>query len=251
MTRHTATILLVASTSLVAARGTLVAQACDTTRARTQVRVTMDLGDSVPVTFLARTFRLDVDRTVPSPVVSVNVTADASHSARPAHAEPGDTLSSAELHLVKPVDAYTGRLVKLGESGSAARDAILEVLDSTGRATLTLRMSGAVVAGEHLDYADGVTELQPQRIEQADVITQLAADLESAEREAAMTEQLGKTHAATPADLARVRERVTVLRERLALAQQRGCLLQRDMANRAAVEEQVTLRFVRLDVQAP
>jgi hypothetical protein len=187
------------------------------------VRVTMDLDSGVVAHFDARDFELRVG--------------------------PGtENVPGAELRLVKQAGAHTGDLVRLGATGARAPSATVEVLDSLGIPSTTLRLGGVVVASDRVSLSAARASLEQQRLSQQEALSALNADWQEAQRQLATVEALGKSRIGTRQDLERARDRASDLQHRIELVRKRQALAESQLAAQGPLEETVVLRFDRLEI---
>lgn len=189
--------------------------------------VTVDLGNGSQAEFDARSFDLTV-----------------AHSAG-----SSDTNGALpEIHLVKRAGPFTGTLVQATASGQHFATVIVAVPDSVGGPAVTLTLSDAVLSTDRLVLTNARESLEQERISDQEAFTQLTADYQEAQRQLAVAEQLGRSRVTTPQDLLRARERAAELQQRLDLARQRQAMLQRQLAAQGALDEELTLRFARIEI---
>lgn len=156
--------------------------------------------------------------------------------------------STAEIKLVKQAGPFTGDLVRLSASGAHALAATIEVLDSLGTATLTIRLTDITVMSDHIALSSAREALTQQSISQQETLTQLTADYQQAQRDLATAEELGKSRVTTRQDLARARSRTAELQQRVALATQRQAMLARQLRRQSELDESLVLHFARMEL---
>jgi hypothetical protein len=189
------------------------------------VRVVLELDSGTVANFDARDFDLRV--------------ADES-------AEHGTT----ELRLVKQVGAHTGDLVRLGASGERVPSATIEILDSLGVPSATVRLRGVSVASDRIALSAARATLEQQRLSQQESLSALTTEYQEAERQRATVEALGKSHIGTRQDLERARDRASDLARRIELLRRRQGLVERQLAAQGPLEETVVLRFDGLEIDS-
>lgn len=200
---------------------------------RPNARVTFDLGNGATAVFAARTFTLGVEGSAPT------------HDSL---APTPTVLRNTEVRLVKNAGPFTGEFVRRSAAGEISQQVLIEVLDSAGTSTLTVRLTNAAISADRVTLSNARAGLDQQRIAQQEALSQLTADYQDAQRELTTTEQLGKTRVSTPLEVARARDRAAELGRRLELAKQRQALLLRDLDAQGFVDEELTLHFSQIDI---
>ena len=189
------------------------------------VRVALELDSGTVASFDARDFELRV----------ANERAD--HGA-------------TELRLVKQVGAHTGDLVRLGASGGRVPSATIEILDSAGAPSATVRLRAVTVASDRIALSGARATLEQQRLSQQEALSSLTTEYQEAERQRATVEALGKSHIGTRQDLERARDRASDLARRIELLRRRQALVERQLAAQGPLEETVVLRFDALEIDS-
>jgi hypothetical protein len=151
--------------------------------------------------------------------------------------------------LTKQAGAYTGELVRLGARGPRIPSVEIEVLDSLGATSTTVRLRDVAVISDRVTLASSRTALEQQRIAQQEALSALTADQQEAQRQLATTEELGKSRVGTRLDLARARDRVADLQRRIGLLERRQALVTAQLANQGPLEERIVLRFGWLEIE--
>jgi len=187
------------------------------------VRVTLQLDSGSTARFDARGFEL---RVAPS--------------------TPGSP--SAEIQLVKQAGAHTGDLVRLSGTGARAPAAEIEILDSLGTATTTVRLRDVAVVSDQVVLSTSRVALEQQRLAQQEALSTLTAEHQEAQRQLATVEELGKSRVGTRLELARARDRSKDLQNRITLLERRVALVTGQLANQGMLEETVVLHFGRLEL---
>lgn len=159
--------------------------------------------------------------------------------------------SSAEIQIVKQAGPFTGDLVRLSASGQRAPTGTIEVLDSAGTPTMTIRLSDVSVVSDHLTSSTARAALEQQRISLQESLAQLNADYQQAQRDLATAEELGKSKVMTKQDVLRAREHAAELQQRINLARERQTILAAQMAGQGSLEENLVLHFGRIEIQTP
>ncbi|HVX41195.1 MAG TPA: hypothetical protein VHB25_16630 [Gemmatimonadaceae bacterium] len=216
---------------LALAGGIVVPAAAQATKLVPPARVTLQLDSTTVAQFDVRTFDLGVAQNPPSHDQAVQ--------------------STAEIQLVKQAGPYTGDLVRLSASGERAPSGTIEVLDSLGAPSMTIRLTDVSVVSDHLTSSNARAALEQQRISLQESLAQLTADYTQAERDLATAEELGKSKVMTKQDVLRAREHAAELQQRINLARERQNILAAQMAGQGALEENVVLHFGRIEIQAP
>jgi hypothetical protein len=191
------------------------------------VRVTLQLDSSSTAQFIARGFELRVARS------------DAPPSA-----------PTTEIQLMKRAGPHTGALVSLGATGTHAPAGAIEVLDSLGQPTLTLRVSDVEIVSDHLTLSGSRATLEQQRLAQQEALSALTTDYQEAQRQLAAEEELSKVRGNARMDLARARDRASDLARRIELLKQRQQLLASQEAGQSPLEETIVLRFGKLQIES-
>jgi hypothetical protein len=189
------------------------------------VRVALELDSGVVASFEARDFDLRV-------------------------AQAGAEHGATELRLVKQVGAHTGDLVRLGASGERAPSATIEILDSLGAPSATVRLRAVTVASDRIALSAARATLEQQRLSQQEALSALTTEYQEAERQRATVEALGKSHIGTRQDLERARDRASDLARRIELLRRRQALVERQLAAQGPLEETVVLRFDALEIDS-
>jgi hypothetical protein len=189
------------------------------------VRVALELDSGAVANFDARDFELRV-----------------AHES----ADRGPT----ELRLVKQVGAHTGDLVRLGASGERVPSATIEILDSLGAPSATVRVRAVTVASDRIALSAARATLEQQRLSQQEALSALTTEYQEAERQRATVEALGKSHIGTRQDLERARDRASDLARRIELLRRRQALVERQLAAQGPLEETVVLRFDALEIDS-
>ena len=211
--------------------GIVAPAAAQATKLVPPARVTLQLDSATVAQFDVRTFDLGVAQNPPS------------------HDQTAP--STAEIQLVKQAGPYTGELVRLSASGERAPSGTIEVLDSLGAPSMTIRLTDVSVVSDHLTSSDARAALEQQRISLQESLAQLNADYQQAQRDLATAEELGKSKVMTKQDVLRAREHATELQQRINLARERQSILAAQMAGQGALEENVVLHFGRMEIQTP
>lgn len=206
------------------------AAAAQTTKSAAPARVTLQIDSATVARFDVRSFDLGVTETA------------APHDGAP---------STAEIQVVKQAGPFTGALVRLSASGARAPFGAIEVLDSLGAATMTIRLYDVSVVSDHLVSSNARATLEQQRISLQESLAQLTADSQQAQRDLATAEELGKTKVMTKQDVMRAREHAAELQQRINLARERQSILASQMAGQSSLEENLELRFARIEIQTP
>jgi hypothetical protein len=155
-----------------------------------------------------------------------------------------------ELRLVKQVGAHTGDLVRLGASGDRVPSATIEILDSLGVPSTTVRLRAVTVASDRIALSAARATLEQQRLSQQEALSALTTEYQEAERQRATVEALGKSHIGTRQDLERARDRASDLARRIELLRRRQTLVERQLAAQGPLEETVVLRFDGLEIDS-
>jgi len=217
---------LATTLALAAAPGSIShAQEATKPLVSTVVRVAMQLDSITTARFDARGFELRV-----SP--------------------PGAGRPGAEVQLVKRAGAHTGDLVRLSASGTRAPEARIEILDSLGAVTTTLKLRDVAVVSDQVSLASSRVALEQQHIAQQEALSALTADQQEAQRQLATVEELRKSHVGTPLELARARDRSADLQRRIALLARRQALVSAQLESQGTLEETVVLHFDRLEIES-
>ena len=156
---------------------------------------------------------------------------------------------NAEMQLVKQAGAQTGILLALAGRRMHAPSAIVEVLDSSGTAAMTFRLTDVSVVSQHLTLAGNRASLEQQSISQQEALSALNADYQEAARQLATNEELNKNHVGTRLELARARDKVSDLQRRVDLLKQRQAQVSRQLAG-SGLEETLVLHFGQLEVES-
>ena len=197
----------------------------------THARVTIDLGNGAKAVFAVRVFDLGAH----PGEVSVDSLKHAS-------------VSPVAVHFVKNADSSTSELVRRSASGDVLPEALVEVLDSSGVASMTVRLADVRISSDRLTLSNARATLAEQRIAEQEAISQTTADYQDAQRELATAEQLGKTRVTTPLELARARDRAAQLGRRLDFAKQRQAMVQREFDAQGFIDEELTLQVGRFEI---
>ncbi len=163
----------------------------------------------------------------------------------------GSATSSAEIRIVKQAGPYSGDLVGMSASGAHAISALIQVMDSTGAATLTIRLGDVTVASDHIALSGSHDALEQQRISLQESMTQLGTEAQQAQRDLTTADELGKSRGATRQEVARAKDRVADVQQRLALGRQRQDLLTRQLRSQGTLDESVIFRFARIEIDSP
>ena len=156
---------------------------------------------------------------------------------------------NAEMQLVKQAGANTGTLLALAGRRLHAPSAVVEVLDSSGTAAMTFRLSDVSVVSQRLTLAGNRVSLEQQSISQQEALSALNADYQEAARQLATSEELNKSRVGTRLELARARDRVSDLQRRVDLLKQRQAQVSRQLAG-SGLEETIVLHFAQLEVES-
>lgn len=224
-------LFVFAITFLLPLRATAQSSCAAAAGSRPNARVTFDLGNGTTAVFPVRSFTLGVEGPP---------TAHDSLASAPS--------GSTSVQLVKNAGQYTSEFVRRSAAGEVSPQVLVEVLDSAGTPTLTLRLTNAIISADRVTLSNARAGLDQQRIAQQEALSQLTADYQDAQRELSTTEQLGKTRVSTPLELARARDRAAELGRRLELAKQRQSLLLRQLDEQGFVDEELTLHFSQIDI---
>ena len=189
------------------------------------VRVTLQVDSSATAQFIARGFELRVGRSEGSPSVS-----------------------ATEIQLVKHAGPHTGVLVSSSATGARLPAGAIDVLDSLGQPTLTLRLSDVEIVSDRLSLSGSRETLEQQRLAQQEALSTLTADYQEAQRQLAAEEELSKVRGNARMDLARARDRASDLERRIDLLKQRQRLLASQEAGQGALDETIVLRFGGLEI---
>ena len=164
---------------------------------------------------------------------------------------PAPAVSISRLRFVKDPDAVTAELARRGMSGERIDTVMVEVIDGNGSTIMRLRVARALVASDRLSLDPSGGSLEQQHLSLMETIAQLSADLQEARRQLALNEALDKKRATSSLEVARAKERVSLMETRLAVQQRRLEILRRQIASRSPVDEEVTLSFSKFEIEAP
>lgn len=204
------------------------------------LRVSLRLDTARVARFNVRAFDLGVAQ---------SAAAARSASAGDAHDAPKP--SSAQIQLVKQAGAFTGELIRLSASGQHIDSGTIEVVDSVGAPTLTIRLTDIAIISDHLASSTARESLEQQRISLDEALAQLTSDYDGAARDLATAEELGKSRVTTKVELTRARAHVAELKQRIDFSKQRRALLARQLAAQGALEETLVLRFGAIAIDSP
>jgi len=158
---------------------------------------------------------------------------------------------ASELRLAKAVGPYSGELARRSGSGERLPAATIDLVDAAGAPTMQLHLLDVVVSSYRLALAAPSGALEQQELAQQEALAGLAAQVQDARRQLAAAEELDKRKLVAQQELSRVRERAAELQQRYELAERRQALLARLREAQEPLTEEVTLRFRRLEVNAP
>ena len=156
---------------------------------------------------------------------------------------------NAEMQLVKQVGVHTGAILAMAGRRIHAPSAMVEVLDSSGTAAMTFRLTDVTVVSQRLTMASNRASLEQQSISQQEALSALNADYQEAARQLATNEELNKNHVGTRLELARARDKVSDLQRRVDLLKQRQSQVARQLAG-SGLEETIVLHFAQLELES-